>query len=108
MKFYFIRHGKAGYHATSDEARPLTETGIEQAKNNGLVLKASGVVPAKIYTGPRLRAQQTAGYIGQILDSEAEITDACDFSFSVNKAINLASRFDEDAEIFSLSGITPR
>ena len=76
MKLYFIRHGKAGYNATTDEARPLTEAGIQQAKNNGLILKAMGVTPAKIYSSPRLRAQQTAEHIGQALNIEVEINEA--------------------------------
>lgn len=100
MKLYFIRHGKAGYNAASDELRPLTDVGIQQAKDNGALLKAMGVIPAKIYTSPRLRAQQTADYLGQALDREPEINDACNFDFSKDKAIKLASQYNEDDEIF--------
>lgn len=99
MKLYFIRHGKAGFHAATDEARPLTTVGVEQAKNNGAILKVMGVMPAKIYCSPRLRAQQTAQHIGQALNIEAEINEACDFSFTATKAFQLASNFDEDDEI---------
>lgn len=99
MKLYFIRHGKAGHNAATDEARPLTDVGIEQAKNNGAILKAMGVTPAKIYCSPRLRAQQTAQHIGQALNIEAEINEACNFSFTLTKAFDLTSNFDADDEI---------
>lgn len=100
MKLYFIRHGKAGYNAPSDEERPLTDAGIEQAKNNGLVLKRMGVQPAHIYTSPRRRAQETAEYLGQALDVEPEIRDACNFSFSVDKALALIEDAGAEDEIF--------
>lgn len=99
MKLYFIRHGKAGFNAASDEARPLTATGIEQAKNNGAVLKAMGIRPAKIYSSPRLRARQTAEYIGEALGLAPEIHEACNFDFSKEKALHLASLQAEDDEI---------
>ena len=100
MKLYFIRHGKAGYDAPSDEARPLTDVGIQQAKNNGAFLKNLGIQPTKIYTSPRLRAQQTAQHIGTALNSTPEINDACNFSFSLEKALDLVSQYNEDNEIF--------
>lgn len=99
MKLYFIRHGKAAQSAPSDEARPLTDVGIRQSQNNGKILSALGVNPTKIYTSPRLRAHQTAQYIGEALHRTPEINDACNFSFSARKALKLASPFNEDAEI---------
>ena len=92
MKLYFIRHGKAGYDAPTDEARPLTDIGIQQAKNNGKLLKSMGITPAKIYMSPRLRAQQTAQHIGEAVACIPEANEACDFDFSVEKALDLISK----------------
>lgn len=100
MKLYFIRHGKAGYDAPTDEARPLTDVGILQAKNNGVFLKNLGIQPTKIYSSPRLRAHQTAQHIGIALNSTPEINDACNFDFSLEKALELASNYNEGDEIF--------
>lgn len=58
-----------------------------------------GLTPARIYSSPRLRAQQTAHYIGLALNTEAEINDACDFEFTAAKAFELASNSGENDEI---------
>lgn len=97
MKFYLIRHGKAGYNAPSDDARPLTAEGVQQAKNNGALFDKLGITPSAIYTSPRLRAQQTAQYIGEALDIAPEINEACNFDFSAQQALMLAQNFTPDA-----------
>ncbi|MGJ3238816.1 MAG: SixA phosphatase family protein [Anaerolineae bacterium] len=99
MKLYFIRHGKAGYDAPTGEARPLTDVGVQQAIDNGALLKALNVQASAIYTSPRLRARQTAEYIGEALTCEPEITDDCNFDFSAKKALALAARHAPDAEL---------
>src|SRR5690606_42062752 len=91
MKLYFIRHGKAGYDAPTDEARPLTDVGILQAKNNGVFLKNLGIQPTKIYTSPRLRAHQTAQQIGIAHGSTPEKNKDSNFSLSRENDLELAS-----------------
>ena len=99
MKLYFIRHGKASYDAPNDELRPLLPEGIEQAQDLGHVLKQLGVRPSRIYTSPRLRAKETAEHIGNALGINPEVTEACNFDFSLEKALKLAEGFGEDADI---------
>jgi phosphohistidine phosphatase len=100
MKLYFIRHGRASQFAPSDNARPLLPEGETQAANMGKVLKLMGVAPAKIFSSPRLRAEQTAQIIGQALGIEPTISDACNFDFNVNQAFQLVSGIEDDAEVF--------
>ncbi len=100
MKLYFIRHGKAGYDAPTDEARPLTPEGIQQAKNNGALFDKMGIIPTAIYTSPRLRAQQTAQYIGDALDIAPQIDEACNFDFTAQKALHIAQNHTPDDILF--------
>ena len=76
MKIYFIRHGEAvddienRYGGWADF--PLTQKGIEQARNTGEKLKAQGVTAEIILTSPLARAKQTAEEIGKILNIAIE------------------------------------
>jgi phosphohistidine phosphatase len=99
MKLYFIRHGKASYDAPTDELRPLLPEGIQQAQDLGEILKALGVQATKLYTSPRLRAKETAEQIGLALSIQPEINEACNFSFSLQKALKLAEGHSDNAEI---------
>ncbi|MEM9954036.1 MAG: phosphohistidine phosphatase SixA [Chloroflexota bacterium] len=99
MKFYLIRHGKAAYNAPTDEARPLTEEGIQQAQRNGAFLKALGVMPTAIYTSPRKRAQQTAQYIGSALNCDPIVDDAVNFEFTAQKALQLATNHPPESSL---------
>ena len=99
MKLYFIRHGKASYDAPTDELRPLLPEGIQQAQDLGEILKTLGVQATKLYTSPRLRAKETAAQIGLALNIEPEINEACNFDFSLSKALKLAEGHSETAEI---------
>jgi phosphohistidine phosphatase len=99
MKLYFIRHGKASYDAPTDELRPLLPEGIQQARDLGTILKAMAVSPTKIYTSPRLRAKETAEQIGLALNLQPEISEACNFEFSLQKALKLAEGHGDNAEI---------
>jgi phosphohistidine phosphatase len=99
MKLYFIRHGKASYDAPTDELRPLLPEGIQQAQDLGAILKNMGVRPAKIYTSPRLRAKETAAQIGLVLNIQPEINEACNFDFSLQKALKLTEGHSDNAEI---------
>ena len=99
MKLYFVRHGKASQIAVSDEQRPLTPDGIESVKNMAKVLRKADCHLTKIYTSPRLRALQTAQIIAEEFGIEAEINDACNFSFNANAAMKLCEGMVDDAEV---------
>lgn len=99
MKLYFVRHGKASQVAPSDAQRPLTSGGVESVKHMAQVLRKSDYHPTKIYCSSRLRALQTANLIAEALGIEAEINDACNFSFSASAALKLCSGMDDEAEI---------
>lgn len=64
MDLYLIRHadavplGEGGI--TTDEERPLTDKGKDQAKALSLALQKHGIKLAKVFTSPLLRARQTA------------------------------------------------
>lgn len=59
MNVYVMRHGQASSFAPTDEERPLTDIGREQAFAQGEWLKAQGVNLTHIAVSPYLRAQQT-------------------------------------------------
>lgn len=56
-KLWIMRHGQAQSMAASDEQRPLTETGISQAKINFQFLQNQTFT--HVFVSPYLRAQQT-------------------------------------------------
>lgn len=99
MKLYFIRHGRASQIATTDSARPLLPEGETQAKNMGKVLKILDVQPTQIFSSPRVRALQTAQFIGQALGKEPIVRETCNFNFNVNQAFQLVHGMDDDAEV---------
>lgn len=59
MKVCIIRHGEAGFSASSDANRALTEFGQKQAKQAGLWLKQQDFSFDLGLVSPYLRAQQT-------------------------------------------------
>jgi phosphohistidine phosphatase len=99
MKVYFVRHGKASQTAPSDEQRPLTEDGVESAKNLAVMLKKAGCQPTIIYTSPRVRALQTATIIADEFGMTAQVNKACNFEFNVKAATELCTGYDEEDEI---------
>ncbi len=59
MKVCIMRHGEAGYSASSDSSRSLTPYGIRQANHAGLWLKQQRFQFDLGLVSPYLRAQQT-------------------------------------------------
>ena len=59
MKVCIMRHGEAGFSASSDASRTLTDYGIEQAKQAGIWLKEQNFHFDLGLVSPYLRAQQT-------------------------------------------------
>lgn len=72
-RLILIRHGEsvANFERrfTRDDDEPLTETGIEQARQAGRRLCAR-FHPVVVYSSPLLRARQTAGLIAEAFGKE--------------------------------------
>jgi phosphohistidine phosphatase len=69
MELYFLRHGVAEEHAPdgTDEARRLTEKGIEKLEAARVGLKRLAVEVDVLLTSPLARAYQTAEIVGRHL-----------------------------------------
>ncbi|VEB25395.1 phosphohistidine phosphatase [Actinobacillus lignieresii] len=67
MNIWIMRHGEAGFNATSDAARTLTEHGkqsaTEQGKWLGDYLNKHQIMLDKILVSPYLRAKQTLEHL---------------------------------------------
>lgn len=61
MELVVLRHGKAeDSNPEGDGARNLLEKGRRQARDAGLLLKTSGLLPEIVLSSPLVRARQTA------------------------------------------------
>lgn len=69
MQLYLVRHAEAA-EGESDELRPLTPAGREQARSLATRLRDSGVRPDAILTSPLLRARETAALLADELGVE--------------------------------------
>ncbi|WP_297858610.1 phosphohistidine phosphatase SixA [Meiothermus sp.] len=76
MQLYLIRHAIALDAAPGqpDEARPLSQDGIQKFIGVARGLKRLGVRLDRLYHSPRLRAVQTAELLVPLLDGETEVT----------------------------------
>jgi phosphohistidine phosphatase len=99
MKLYFVRHGKAAQNTSPDEQRPLTADGIESVKHMASLLKKIACQPIAIYTSPRVRALQTATLIADALGMQAEVNEACNFSFNAQMVMTICDGLDDDDEV---------
>lgn len=70
MDLYLLRHADANTTAATDDARPLSEKGVSQAKKVGRFCKEHGIKPELILTSPVLRAAETAEIVADILKGE--------------------------------------
>jgi phosphohistidine phosphatase len=68
---WLLRHAEAA-DGVPDEERPLTERGIQQARDAGRALKAIGASLDTCLASPKLRAQQTAQLACDSLGLEVE------------------------------------
>ncbi len=67
MELYLLRHANADTQAASDDARPLSEAGIRQAKKVGRFCKKHGIEPNLLLTSPLVRARETAEHFAEAL-----------------------------------------
>jgi len=74
MRIYLVRHAAAA-PGDPDRERPLTTTGLEQARRVGERLADETPRPVAVLTSPLLRARQTAELIAAPLGLDAEPDD---------------------------------
>ncbi len=76
VELYLIRHAVALEAAPgqSDDARPLSEEGIQKFSEAVQGLKRLGVRLDRLYHSPKLRAVQTAELLVPLLEGETEVT----------------------------------
>ena len=72
---WLLRHADAA-DGSPDEARPLTDRGVQQALNAGQALARLGVTLDACLSSPRVRAIQTAQLACDPLGVEVEICEA--------------------------------
>lgn len=70
MQLLLLRHADANTVASSDNLRPLSSKGREQAKRVARFCKTSGLIPDLILTSPLLRTEETARIVARELDCE--------------------------------------
>ena len=67
-----MRHGEASFDAPSDNLRPLTDKGVEQAKRVAIACKEEIGERAELWVSHLLRAQQTAAELSSVLSIKAQ------------------------------------
>ena len=71
MRIYLVQHGQAKTEA-EDPQRSLTPKGEDEVNRVAALAKKMRLNPSKIYHSGKLRAEQTAGIIGEALDKALE------------------------------------
>lgn len=73
LNIYLARHGQDQDNVNSilngQRDMPLTEKGIEQAKEVGQKIKEAGIIFDKVYTSPLQRTRKTAEIIAEIVNA---------------------------------------
>ncbi len=70
MFLYLLRHADADTPAASDDARALSEKGLDQAQKIARFCEAHGTNVSLVLTSPLRRAHQTAKPVAEALRSE--------------------------------------
>ena len=73
---FLLRHahaGNAGVSIGDDDLRPLTEKGHKQSARVGRMLAAADVAPDLLVTSPRVRAEETARGVAEVLGIEVTV-----------------------------------
>src|SRR6266436_2757007 len=70
MLLYLLRHADAEMPAPSDDERPLSPKGIEQAKRVGKFCREMDIRLGLVLTSPLRRARQTAQYAAEPIGAE--------------------------------------
>ncbi|GAB1422038.1 hypothetical protein MASR2M15_22450 [Anaerolineales bacterium] len=94
-----MRHGDATDLTGQDHDRQLTEQGITKTTRAAQVLKGFDIHFHAIYSSPRLRAQQTAAIIAEVMDAKVILREEVNFGFSLQKVELLIESAPENANI---------
>jgi phosphohistidine phosphatase len=95
-QLWLLRHGEAEPHGTrADAERRLTERGVEQARAAGAALAALGIVPAVVFTSPKVRARETAVHACEALGVEPVEHAPLAAGFDAAEALALAAGDDD-------------
>lgn len=73
MELYLLRHADADTIAETDEARPLSEKGVSQAKRVARFCDTHDLTRLRVLTSPVLRAHQTAEIVAMHLGVELSV-----------------------------------
>ena len=83
MDLYLIRHAEAvalgERGVTTDEDRPLSERGEQEAQAAARTLKKRGMAFDRLYTSPLLRARQTADILHQVWGRADLAVETCEY-----------------------------
>ncbi len=102
-----MRHGQAGFAATSDAQRPLTSEGEEQARRTGQMLKQAGFTPQLILCSPLLRAQQSAQLAASAWEIAPQTEGSLDGRLSAAGLVDLAQEYLAEYDCILLVGHNP-
>lgn len=78
VQLHLLRHAHAGEPTGwtgSDDERPLSAKGVEQAERLGRFLASLGFRPDVIVSSPKVRAARTAEIVGKALDLEVRFDE---------------------------------
>jgi phosphohistidine phosphatase len=73
MQLSLLRHADAAAVASSDDVRPLTEKGMEQAQRVGRFCREHDIIPSLILHSPLKRAAQTAHEVAELTGARLEL-----------------------------------
>jgi phosphohistidine phosphatase len=73
MNLYLLRHADANTEANTDDARPLSEKGVAQAKRVASFCVAHGIEIELVLSSPIRRAHETAVILAKELKAEIEV-----------------------------------
>lgn len=98
MRLYFLRHGIAEDHASSDAERRLTDKGIAQLEDAARLFRGLDLHLKHLYSSPLVRARQTAEIVGKALDVDVQIRKEVGPGFNVAAVAVLARDLGHEDE----------
>jgi phosphohistidine phosphatase len=98
-QLWLLRHGEAVPHDDDDDARPLTERGVEQARAAGRALVRLDAAVHLCLTSPKLRARQTADPACAALGLEPVVHEPLRSGFDAREALALADASQADRRV---------
>ncbi|MCW8831215.1 MAG: histidine phosphatase family protein [Gammaproteobacteria bacterium] len=107
-KLFIMRHGKANWEMDVDDLkRPLTERGVDEAKNIGHWLGNHGYRPDIIFTSNATRALTTSGYVAEGVGTSRIKQDARIYNASVEQLLVVLADIPTDIKRPMIVGHNP-